>query len=103
MLRRPDSIPAGDTVIKDPAMEPFFIAKSQTGGYTVYEDVIKGANNTRYIKTICYPSTFSRALKVVAGEQLNSGTKKMYSSVKEYIIDWEKIQEKMSVMTTITV
>ena len=102
MLRRPDSIPSGDTVIKDPAMEPFFISKSQTGGYTVYEDVIKGEKNTRYIKTICYPSTFSRALKVVASEQLNSGPTKMYTSVKDYITAWEKIETKMSVMTTIT-
>ena len=42
MLRRPDSIPATDTVIEDPAMEPFFITNSASGGYTVYERVIKG-------------------------------------------------------------
>ena len=30
MLRRPDSIPATDTVIQDPAMEPFFITKSNS-------------------------------------------------------------------------
>ena len=41
MLRKPDSIPAGDTVIQDPAIEPFFITKSQTGGFTVYEIVKK--------------------------------------------------------------
>ena len=45
-------------------MEPFFITKSSTGGYTVYESVIKGENNTPYIKTICYPARFSFALKV---------------------------------------
>ena len=28
MLRNPDTIPAGDTIIQDPAMEPFFITKS---------------------------------------------------------------------------
>lgn len=103
MLRRPDSIPDGDTVVRDTALEPFFIAKSQTGGYTVYEDVIKGENNTRYIKTICYPSSFNRALRVVAGELLNSGNKKTYSSVKEYITAWEKIDSKMSAMTSITI
>ena len=64
MLRKPDSIPASDTVIKDPGMEPFFITKSSTGGYTVYENVVKGENNTPYIKTICYPARFSFALKV---------------------------------------
>mgnify|MGYP000391906371 CR=1 FL=1 len=50
MLRKPDSIPAGDTLIEDPVMEPFFITRSQTGGYTVYERVVKGENNTEYIK-----------------------------------------------------
>ena len=35
MLRKPDSIPANDTVITDPALEPFFISRSQTGGYTL--------------------------------------------------------------------
>ena len=63
MLRRPDSIPATDTVIEDPAMEPFFITNSASGGYTVYERVIKGDNNTPYIKTVCYPGNFSYALK----------------------------------------
>ena len=41
MLRNPDSIPASDTIIKDPKMDPFFITRSQTGGYTVFENVIK--------------------------------------------------------------
>jgi len=63
MLRKPDSISASDTVITDPALEPFFVSRSQTGGYTLYERVIKGENNTEYIKTICYPSNFSNALK----------------------------------------
>ena len=68
MLRRPDSIPASDTVIEDSAMEPFFITNSSTGGYTVYERVIKGENNTPYIKTVCYPGNFTFALKRVAEE-----------------------------------
>ncbi len=71
MLRRPDSIPAGDTVIEDTVMEPFFVAKSSSGGYTVYERVIKGDNNTPYIKTICYPATFNYALIAVSRELLN--------------------------------
>ena len=50
MLRKPDSIPAGDTLIEDPVMEPFFICKSSSGGYTLYERVIKGENKTPYIK-----------------------------------------------------
>ena len=100
MLRRPDSIPSGDTIIQDPVMEPFFIAKSQSGGYTVYERVVKGDNNTEYIKTIWYPGSFNHALKSVAREKLNSGDKTIYS-LKEYVTRWESIQKEISSMTTI--
>ncbi len=100
MLRRPDSIPAGDTIIEDPVMEPFFVAKSTSGGYTVYERVIKGENNTHYIKTICYPGNFNAALKAVCRELLN-GKNNHYTSIKGYIAEWKEIQEKMSNLTKI--
>jgi|TARA_A100001391_G_scaffold98464_1_gene65306 hypothetical protein len=100
MLRRPDSIPAGDTVIEDPIMEPFFIAKSSSGGYTVYERVIKGDNDTHYIKTICYPSNFNHALKTVCREMLNSKSNH-YTSIKSYIKEWKDIEVKMSNLTNI--
>ena len=100
MLRRPDSIPAGDTVIEDPIMEPFFIAKSASGGYTVYERVIKGENNTHYIKTICYPANFNHALKTVSREMLNNKSNH-YTSIKDYIEEWSIIENKMSTLTTI--
>lgn len=100
MLRRPDSIPSGDTVVQDPVMEPFFISKSQSGGYTVYERVVKGENNTEYIKTISYPSTFNAALKRVANEKLNSGETNLYN-LKEYVTRWENIQKEMLSLTTI--
>ena len=99
MLRRPDSIPATDTVIEDPAMEPFFITNSSSGGYTVYERVIKGENNTPYIKTICYPARFSFALKVVAEELLNSN--KSFGSIKEYVKAYDEISEKITGVTSI--
>ena len=66
MLRNPDSIPAGDTIIEDPALEPFFITHSQVGGYVVYERVVKGENKNNYLKTIGYPSNFNYALKMVS-------------------------------------
>ena len=100
MLRRPDSIPSGDTIIQDPVMEPFFISKSQSGGYTVYERVTKGENNTEYIKTICYPGTFNHALKSVAREKLNSGENNIYN-LKEYVSRWENISKEMLSMTSI--
>ena len=40
MLRNPNSIPATDTIIADPVMEPFFITRSPNNGYTVYERVV---------------------------------------------------------------
>ena len=101
MLRRPDSIPAGDTVIADPVMEPFFISKSQSGGYTVYERVVKGDKKTEYIKTVAYPATFNSALKRVASELLNNSNNKQYNSVKEYINEWQKIDERMKFLTSI--
>ena len=100
MLRRPDSIPAGDTIIEDPVMEPFFIAKSSSGGYTLYERVIKGENNTHYIKTICYPGNFNAALKAVCRELLNSNNNH-YTTIKDYISEWRIIQEKISSFTNI--
>ena len=100
MLRRPDSIPAGDTVIEDPIMEPFFIAKSSSGGYTVYERVVKGENNTNYIKTICYPANFDYALKTISREMLNSKSNH-FTTIKSYIKEWSKIEKKMSNLTNI--
>lgn len=98
MLRKPDSIPAGDITIQDPVMEPYFITKSLTGGYAVYERVVKGDKNTPYLNTVCYPSTFNHALKVVARELLKTG-KTEYHTVKEYLKEWDSIQEKMHTIT----
>jgi len=98
MLRKPNSIPAKDVIIKDPAMEPFFISRSQTGGYTVFENVIKGENNTEYIKTVCYPSNFSNALKAVARELLNYSTGKEQTeyTLKEYATRWEEVNNSIA-------
>ena len=94
MLRNPDSIPASDTIIADPVMEPFFITRSQTGCYTVYERVIKGENDTEYIKTISYPSNFGNALKCVAREVLNESGKTY--DLKSYVDRWESIKESLT-------
>ena len=96
MLRRPDSIPTTDTVITDPVIEPFFISKSSTGGYTVYERVIKGENNTEYIKTIAYPGNFGYDLKTIIEEKTNSANNKTYSSIKDYVLQYKSYQEKIT-------
>lgn len=94
MLRKPDSIPASDTVIEDAVLEPYFITRSPSGGFTLYERVIKGENDTEYIKTICYPSNFQYALKKAAEELLNSN--KSYSSLKDYISEYKVIQNRIT-------
>lgn len=94
MLRKPDSIPSSDTIITDPALEPFFISRSNTGGYTLFERVVKGENDTEYIKTICYPSNFTNALKKAAEELLN--TNREFTSIKEYVQEFRTIQTKIT-------
>lgn len=94
MLRNPNSIPSSDTIIQDPVMEPFFITRSQTGGYTVYERVIKGEKDTEYIKTISYPSNFGNALKTVAREILNEEGKTY--GLKEYVERWESVEKSLT-------
>ena len=94
MLRRPDSIPSTDTIISDPVLEPFFISKSSTGGFTVYERVIKGENDTAYIKTIGYPSNFGNALRSVAREILNEEGKTY--TLKEYVKRWESVENSLT-------
>ena len=102
MLRNPNTIPATDTIIQDPAMEPFFITKSSSGGgFTVYERVTRGESEKPYIRTVCYPSNFNNALKTVAKELLNHLEKKQYNTVKEYIKSWNDIEEKMKTITTL--
>ena len=94
MLRNPDSIPSTDTVIQDPVMEPFFITRSQTGGYTVYQRVTKGENNTNYIKTVSYPSNFGYALKTIAREILNEEGKTY--DLKSYVDRWEDVKNSLT-------
>lgn len=101
MLRNPNTIPAGDTIIEDPIMEPFFITHSSSGGYTVYERVNRGKDDKAYLRTVCYPSTFNYALRAVSKELLNLSGNKHYRTIKEYINVWNSIQENMKTMTTL--
>ena len=80
---------------------PFFITKSSSGGFTVYERVTRGEKDNEYLRTVCYPSSFNSALKTVAKELLNHSEKKQYNTVKEYIQSWNEIEEKMKTITTV--
>lgn len=101
MLRNPSTIPAGDTVIEDAVLEPYFIVNSTSGGYTVYERVNRGKEGKPYLRSVCYPSTFNHALKVIAKEKLNTGETTYYTSIKEYISKWESITESIEKATLI--
>ncbi len=94
MLRNPNSIPATDTIIADPVMEPFFITRSPNNGYTVYERVVKGENNTEYIKNISYPSNFGNALRAIAREKLNEEGKTY--DLKSYVERWEDVKNSLT-------
>lgn len=101
MLRNPNTIPAGDTLIEDPVLEPFFIVNASSGGYTVYERVTRGKDDNEYLRTVSYPSTFNYALKVVAKEKLNTGDTTHYSSIKQYVDKWEEITKSIENATTL--
>ena len=101
MLRNPSTIPAGDTVIEDAVLEPYFIVNSTSGGYTVYERVNRGKDDKAYLRTVCYPSTFNYALRAVSKELLNFGGNKHFGTIKDYIKEWDNIQQNMKTMTTL--
>ena len=97
MLRNPNSIPKGDTLIEDPAIEPYFMVKSQVGGYVIYKRVIKGKNNTPYLKTMCYPGNFSQALKLVAEYILNDGGEQnTYNTLQDYLKEYKSIEARIT-------
>ena len=102
MLRNPNTIPAGDILIEDPVLDPYFITNSiSSGGYTVYERVVRGDRDKDYLRTVCYPSTFNFALKVIAKEKLSRGANTHYKSLKEYVETWETITKSIENATLI--
>lgn len=94
-----------NTIIKDPALGPFFISKDQYC-YTVMEVItpdeknigkFKKKNNGNegkdYEKPIGHYSSLASALKKIAKGKLDR--KKEYSSIMSYIKEWEKEKEEM--------
>ena len=84
--------------ITDPIMHPYFIGKD-THCYTVYEIVtptkkvfrnkeVKGDN---YEKPQGHYSSFGAALQKIVTSKLHN-EKDHYSSIKEYIERWEKLE-----------
>jgi hypothetical protein len=102
MLRNPTTLPSSDILIEDLVLDPYFITNSvSSGGYTVYERVTRGDKDTDYLRTVCYPSTFNFALKVIAKEKLSRGANTHYKSLKEYVETWETITKSIENATLI--
>ena len=89
------------TTIKDESLEPFYISKDQYC-YTVFENVapqgkrsIKSKTGKSYIKPLGHYGNFGAAIKAICKEKLNKD-EKTYSSVREYLNEWETIQSEIS-------
>lgn len=98
MLRSIDSIAKDSKIIKDSKMEPYFLIKMSQGGYAVATKVVKENNKRDYVRIDSYPSTFSSAIKMVAKKLLEDSPKKEYSSIREYLDEWEAIKQKMETL-----
>lgn len=101
MLRRPDSISATDVLIEDKLIEPFFITKSPTNGYTLFERVETGKDSNQYIKTVGYFSNFGNCLKRVSKELVSYNNKDHYQSIKDYLQTYSDLESKIRTLTEI--
>jgi|TARA_R110002020_G_scaffold170180_2_gene359538 hypothetical protein len=95
------------TIIKDDLLEPYFIGKD-SHCYTAYEVITpqakyleKGSEGKNYEKPIGHYSDFGQALHSIMKAKLNRGDKE-YSSVKEYLSEWNKIKKELQTLTEIT-
>ena len=95
MLRNPNSLSKKDTIIEDPAMEPYFMTRSVTHEFTVFERVTKWANNKKYLRVVGYPSTFGRALNMIVRELQDFQGDKSFGTLKEYFNKWNKITDRI--------
>ena len=95
-----------NTIIKDPVLEPFHLSKDQYC-YTVVETITpdeknigkfkkkdNGNQGQNYEKQLGYYTNLAGALKVIAKYKLNN--KKEYSTVLEYVKEWEFQKEEIS-------
>jgi|TARA_B100001778_G_scaffold315249_1_gene301189 hypothetical protein len=94
------------TIIKDPALEPFYIGKD-AHCYTVYEVITpqakyldEGSEGKNYEKPVGHYSDFGSALKRVMRAQVNQ-TEKVYDSVQSYIDEWIGVNNKLNKLINI--
>ena len=87
------------TIIKDPAIEPYFISKDQYC-YTVMLSVTPDPSNLEagskgkiYEKPMGHYGNFAQALKKIAKSKLD--LKEEYNSITDYINEYQRQQEAM--------
>ena len=100
MLRTIDSLSKDAQIIKDPAIEPFFIVKMKGQGFAVLKPSDSKKGKDKYFVVEGYPSNFSYALRMIAKAQLDT-SKKDYDTIKEYLEEWHLIKERMETLTGI--
>lgn len=93
------------TIIKDPLMEPFYVSRD-SHCYTVYETITPDARYTEnnkpgkdYSKVVGHFSSFGSSLVQIAKGQVN--LKSQYSSIREYIGEYKKIESNLKQLTNI--
>tara|TARA_R110000772_G_scaffold35427_3_gene85388 strand:+ start:338 stop:655 length:318 start_codon:yes stop_codon:yes gene_type:complete len=101
-----------NTTIKDPAIDPFYISKDQYC-YTVMETITpdkknigkfgkkdNGNQGKDYDKPVGHYSDFGKALHSAVKSKVNMGEKE-FSSIKEYLNEYEKIKEEVKQLINI--
>jgi len=90
-----------ERIIKDPLMEPYFISIDQYC-HTLNELTVPDSrytdNGVPYVKVIGHYSSFRNCLERIGTLKLNS---KSYSSIKEYISEYESIKNELKNLVTI--
>ena len=92
------------TIIKNPLLEPYYVGKD-SHCYTAYEVITpdpkyteNGKTGEDYTKPLGHYSDFGSALRAIMKAKLNE-TDKTYSSIKEYISEWNEIQKEIKNLT----
>ena len=95
------NIITGQKSIKDPLLEPYHVTMDQYG-FTVQETTLPkegSKDGTVYVKPVGHYSSLSGCLERVAKIKINE--KQCYTSIKENINEWKKLNEEIKQSVTI--
>ena len=92
-----DIIPDGKT-IRDQFIEPYHITMDEFG-YSIQETIRPDNSDKVYVKPVGHYTSFVNCLEKLARIKLNE--EKCYTSIKEYIGDYDKIKNEIKTLITI--